>query len=430
MKQGASNLLKKEGVKSVLASIISIIIGLLIGSLLILIVGLVDKSLSLSTAWEGIRLVFLGIFSTGRNAAGGLTWGFNPQSIGNMLFRAIPLILTGLSVAVAFKTGLFNIGAPGQYLMGTAVTLMLALGIPTEVVPAWLVWVIAFVGGVLAGAVWGSIPGLVKALLNINEVLACIMTNWIAANVVTWIFDGSNYRNLTETTKSGYIYKTAYNGVATAKLGLTKLFPNSQVNAGVILAILIAIAVYIFMSKTTMGYELKACGANRHAARYAGINDKRNIVLSMAIAGGLSGAAAALYYLSGNTEFFWSTYQSLPAAGFNGIPVALLAANNPIAVIFAGCFMSMLDIVGLQITNLTAYNEYITDVIIAVIVYLSAFSLVIRMWLSGRKKHKQAVVAAAAASGGQTAAPETQEPPPLSEDHAAQAQIQEGGDQV
>lgn len=430
MKQGASNLLKKEGVKSVLASIISIIIGLLIGSLLILIVGLVDKSLSLSTAWEGIRLVFLGIFSTGRNAAGGLTWGFNPQSIGNMLFRAIPLILTGLSVAVAFKTGLFNIGAPGQYLMGTAVTLMLALGIPTEVVPAWLVWVIAFVGGVLAGAVWGAIPGLVKALLNINEVLACIMTNWIAANVVTWIFDGSNYRNLTETTKSGYIYKTAYNGVATAKLGLTKLFPNSQVNAGVILAILIAIAVYIFMSKTTMGYELKACGANRHAARYAGINDKRNIVLSMAIAGGLSGAAAALYYLSGNTEFFWSTYQSLPAAGFNGIPVALLAANNPIAVIFAGCFMSMLDIVGLQITNLTAYNEYITDVIIAVIVYLSAFSLVIRMWLSGRKKHKQAVVAAAAASGGQTAAPETQEPPPLSEDHAAQAQIQEGGDQV
>jgi simple sugar transport system permease protein len=409
MKQGASNLLKKEGVKSVLASIISILIGLIIGSLLILVVGIVDKNLSLATAWEGIRLVFFGIFSTGRSAAGSLTWGFNPQNIGNMLFRAIPLILTGLSVAVAFKTGLFNIGAPGQYLMGTAVTLMLALGIPTEVVPAWLVWVIAFLGGVLAGAVWGAIPGLVKALLNINEVLACIMTNWIAANVVTWIFDGSNYRNLTENTKSGYIYKTAYNGVATAKLGLTKLFPNSQVNAGVILAILIAIAVYIFMSKTTMGYELKACGANRHAARYAGINDKRNIVLSMAIAGGLSGAAAALYYLSGNTEFFWSTYQSLPAAGFNGIPVALLAANNPIAVIFAGCFMSMLDIVGLQITNLTAYNEYITDVIIAVIVYLSAFSLVIKMWLGGRKKRKAA---------------------PVTQDAVAEAELQEGGDQV
>ena len=224
------------------------------------------------------------------------------------------------------------------------------------------------------------------------------MTNWIAANLVTWMFDGSDFRNLVENTKSGYIYKTSYNGVQTAKLGLDKLFPGSQVNGGIIVAIVIAILVYILMNKTTLGYELKACGANRHAARYAGISDKRNIVLSMAIAGSLSGAAAALYYLSGNTEFFWSTYQSLPATGFNGIPVALLAASNPIGVIFTGCFMSMLDIVGLQLTNLTAYNEYITDVIIAVIVYLSAFSLVIKLWLSGRgKKHKAAPAEAAAA---------------------------------
>ncbi len=221
------------------------------------------------------------------------------------------------------------------------------------------------------------------------------MTNWIAANLVTWMFDGSQFRNVVENTKSGYIYKTSFNGVETAKLGLNKLFPNSQVNGGIVIAVVIAVLVYILMSKTTLGYQLKACGSNRHAARYAGINDKRNIVLSMAIAGGLSGAAAALYYLSGNTEFFWSTYQSLPAIGFNGIPVALLAANNPIAVIFTGCFMSMLDIVGLQLTNLTAYNEYITDVIIATIVYLSAFSLLIRMLLDGRKKRKKAIAAQA-----------------------------------
>jgi simple sugar transport system permease protein len=146
------------------------------------------------------------------------------------------------------------------------------------------------------------------------------------------------------------------------------------------------ILVYILLNKTTLGYELKACGANRHAARYAGINDKRNIVLSMAIAGGLAGGGAALYWLSGNTEFYWSTYQSLPAVGFNGIPVALLATNNPVGVIFTGIFMAMLDIVGAKLTGYTAYNEYITDVIIAVIVYLSAFSLVIRMWLDGKKK--------------------------------------------
>ena len=199
-----------------------------------------------------------------------MTFGFNPTNIGNMLFRATPLILTGLSVAVAFKTGLFNIGAPGQYLMGTMVTLMLALGIPSEVVPAWLIWIIAFVGGCLAGAVWGAIPGLLKAFLNINEVLACIMTNWLAANLVTWMFDISNFKNVVENTKSGYIYKTTFNGVATPKMGLDHLFPNSQVNMGIVIAILIAILMYIIMSKTTLGYQLKACGANRHAARDSG----------------------------------------------------------------------------------------------------------------------------------------------------------------
>ena len=395
MKQKLSSLYGRDGTKAVLASLISILIGLAVGSVIILIVGLANPALGLSSAWDGIRLVFGGLVSTGRDAAGSLTFGFNPTNMGNMLFRATPLILTGLSVAVAFKTGLFNIGAPGQYLMGTAATLMIALGIPSETVPAWLIWALAFVGGILAGALWGCLPGLVKAFLNINEVLACIMTNWIAANLVTWMFDGSQFRNVVENTKSGYIYKTSFNGVETAKLGLNKLFPNSQVNGGIVIAVVIAVLVYILMSKTTLGYQLKACGSNRHAARYAGINDKRNIVLSMAIAGGLSGAAAALYYLSGNTEFFWSTYQSLPAIGFNGIPVALLAANNPIAVIFTGCFMSMLDIVGLQLTNLTAYNEYITDVIIATIVYLSAFSLLIRLLLDGRKKRKKAIAAQA-----------------------------------
>lgn len=377
---------KTDSARSILASILSILIGMAVGCVIVLIVAATSKDLSMASAWEGIRLIFGGLFSTGRTAAGTLTFGFNPTNLGNMLFRATPLIMTGLSVAVAFKTGLFNIGAPGQYLMGTMATLMLALGIPSESIPAGLIWIIAFVGGCLAGAIWGAIPGLLKAFLNINEVLACIMTNWLAANLVTWAFDASNFKNMVENTKSGYIYKTTFNGVSTPKMGLDKIFPNSQVNMGIIIAILFAVAMFILMNKTTLGYQLKACGANRHAARYAGIQDKRNIVLSMAIAGALAAAGASLYYLSGNTEFYWSTYQSLPDTGFNGIPVALLAANNPIGVIFTGCFMSMLDISGLQLTNLTAYNEYITDVIIAVIVYLSAFSLVIKALISGRKK--------------------------------------------
>ncbi len=393
----------RPGTKSILASLISILIGLLAGAVLVVIVGLTNSEMGIKAAWEGIRLIFMGVLSKGRDAAGALAFGFNPVNFGNMFFRATPLILTGLSVAVAYKTGLFNIGASGQYLAGVAATLFIALSIPVGTLPSWLIWVLAFLGGILAGAIWGAIPGAMKALLNINEVIACIMTNWIAANLVTWAFDASNLKNMVEGTKTGYVYKTTYGlvvengvgtyvadmGVATPKMGLDRLFPGSQINGGILIAIAFAIIMYILLNKTTLGYELKACGFNRHAAKYAGIADKRNIVLSMAIAGGLAGAAGSLYYLSGNTEFFWSTYQSLPSEGFNGIAVALLAMNNPIGVAFTGVFMSMLNIAGLQLKNLTSYNEYITDVIIAVIVYLSAFSLVIRMWLNGKKKKPQ-----------------------------------------
>ena len=417
---------RRDGVKTIIASLIAILVGMLAGIVVIIIVGLTNDSISPSNIWDGVRLVVFGVFSKGRDAAtGALQFGFNPTFFGNMLFRAMPLILTGLSVAVAYKTGLFNIGAPGQYLAGTCASLFLALSIPTSSVPAWLVWIIALLGGMIAGALWGCIPGLLKALLNINEVIAYIMTNWLAASLVTWAFDISNLKNVIEGTKTGYIYKTSMiindvvvdgvqtvagtsipegaqvlatrGGVATGKMGLDRLFTGSQVNGGILIAILLAIVLYIIMEKTTLGYQLKACGSNRHAAKYAGIRDKRNIVLSMALAGAMAGTAGALYSLSGNTEFFWTTYQSLPAVGFTGIAVALLAVNNPIGVIFSGIFMSLLNINGQQLTNLTAYNEYITDVIIAAIVYLSAFMLIFKTWLGRKKKEKPKPVPAAAA---------------------------------
>jgi len=380
--------LQRDAVQSVIASILSIIIGLIVGSIVILIVGLTNETLGMQGALDGIKLIFGGIFSTGRSVAGALTWGFNGVSIGNMLFRAMPLIMTGLSVALAYKTGLFNIGAPGQYLMGTLVSLYIALGIPSDKVSPFIIWILAFLGAMVAGAVWGAIPGLFKAYLGTNEVIACIMTNWIAANIVTWLFDISNFKNTAESTKTGYIYKTSFNNVQTSKMGLDKIFKGSQVNGGIIVAILIAVVIYILMSKTTFGYELRACGSNNHAAKYAGLKGKRDVVISMAISGALAAAGAALYYLSGNTEFFWSTYQSLPGVGFNGIPVAMLASTNPIGVIFSAMFMSMLDIAGLQLTNLTAYNEFITDIIIAVIVYLSAFSLVFRKLIAKQIKKR------------------------------------------
>ena len=396
---------KKDTTKSIASSLVSIFAGMLIGCLILAIVTILPiKGLTISfkTFIDGIQLIFAGVFNTGKNDANQLIFGWNGRNLGDMLFKSMPLILTGLSVAVAFKTGLFNIGAPGQYLVSTAVTLILALSIPTSAVPAFLVWVIAFLGGILAGALWGAVPGLFKAFLNVNEVITCIMMNWVAANFVTSLFDKTTglFKNLLDpsgTKNFAFVFKTTKNGVSTPKMFLDKIFPNSQINGGIIIAILIAVLVYIVLNKTTFGYELKACGNNKNAAQYAGISAKRNVVLSMAIAGGLAGAGAALYYLSGNTEFAWETYQSLPAIGFNGIPVALLAYNNPIGVILSSLFMSYLDVSGMQLKYMTSYNEYITSIISAIIVYFSAFSLLIKQIFYGqikifkRKENKNAV---------------------------------------
>lgn len=376
----------KDGVRTALASLVSILTGLAVGGIIIILVSIFNSDIGVKGGFEGLKLIFFGVFSKGRDTSGELTFGFNPVNIGNLLFRATPVIMTGLSVAVAFKTGLFNIGAPGQYLAGTAATLILALKIPSGVIPPSVIWIMAFIGGMAAGALWGAIPGILKAYIGINEVLACIMTNWIAANAVTWIFENSSLRNGGESGKVGFIMKTTANGVATAKFGLDKIFPGSQINGGIFIAVIFAVFVYIIITKTVLGFEMKACGYNKNAAEYAGIKSKRMIVFSMAFAGALSGGGAALYYLSGNTEFFWSTYQSLPSEGFNGIPIALLASNNPVAVIFTGSFMSVLSVAGQQLKNLTSYNEYITNIIIGVIVYLSAFSLVIKNFISSNKK--------------------------------------------
>lgn len=380
---------RADSLKTVASSLISILIGIIFGGVLLFIVSLFNSdTMSPATAWEGFRIVLAGIFNTGRNldAGGVLTFGFNSRLFGDMLFRATPLIMTGLSVALAYKTGLFNIGAPGQYLMGTMSAIVVALSLDTSKIPAGLVWILAFLTAAVAGALWGCIPGFFKAFLNVNEVITSIMTNWIAANLVTIIFDNSKFRNMTDYGKVGYTLKLNSNGVASPKMGLDKLLGGSNANVGIVIAIVIAIFIYIMISKTTFGYELKACGSNKFAAKYAGMNEKRNIVLSMAIAGALSGIGAALYYLQGDIEFFWNTSMTLPNEGFNGIPVALLAICNPIGTVFAGLFMAYLTISGNQLSAFTPYNEYMASIIIAVIVYLSAFSLFFKGLLDKKKK--------------------------------------------
>ena len=429
-------LYEKDMTKKILASLLSILIGLVVGSVIIAAVGFSNPELGASSVWDGIRIVFAGLFSTGRTAAGVLTWGFNSTNFGNMLFRATPLIMTGLSVAVAFKTGLFNIGAPGQYLMGTLVSLCIALGIPSSSVAPWLIWILAFLGGVAAGALWGAIPGALKAFLNINEVLASIMTNWLAANLVTWMFDISNFKNLVENTKSGYIYKTTYNRVATAKLGLDKLLPELPGQCRHPRGHPLRRSVmYILMNKTTLGYELEGLRlptATRPATPASA--DKRNIVLSMAIAGATRRRRRCAVLPVRQHGVFLEHVPDAPGRwASTASPSRCSRSTIPSRVIFTAIFMSVLDIAGLQLTNLTAYNEYITDVIIAAIVYLSAFSLVIRMLLDGRKKKRKSGGAPAddaPVEPAQSLGDPELHPDPAITDPGADAPIAEGGEQA
>lgn len=367
----------KSWLKSIISSLLCILGGVLVGFLVLLIIALFSKDIPISDAFKGLRIILSGPFAgRGTNTM---------RTLGNMLFQAAPLLMTGLSVAIAFKTGLFNIGAPGQFLMGAMGTIITALSIPTTPKTAIFVWILSLAVGTICGMVWGMIPGFFKAFLNVNEVIVCIMTNWIAANVVSWVFSSNSQFVDSNAGRTMYAIKTAANGVTTPKLGLDKIFKNSDIDIAIILAIIIAVGMFILLNKTTLGYELKASGFNKHAAKYAGMNEKRSIMLSMAIAGGLAALGASFYYLNAGPDFTWETYNKLPAYGFNGIPVALLACSNPLGVIFSSVFLRYIDWGGYYLSGMTGYNEYVSDLIVAVIIYFAGFSMLIKNLLSKRR---------------------------------------------
>ena len=374
-----------EGLKSLSASLLCIFGGIFVGFVVLVLLSVFNPRIGFAEAVRGILIVLGGPFSGGGNSL---------FQFGNMLFNATPLILTGLSACIAFKTGLFNIGAPGQYLMGAMVTLIVSLLIPSAAVPSPVIWLLALICGTLAGALWGAIPGFFKAYLNVNEVIVCIMTNWIAANVVSWVFNGSKFINVAES-KVNFIMKTEVNNIATATFGLDKIFSGGSVvsyaDASIFLAICVAIVLYVVMNKTTFGYELKACGYNRDGAKYAGMNEKRNLLLAMAIAGGLAAMGASIWCLNGHQDFKWETYQTLPVDGFNGIPAALLAGNNPIGIIFTAIFLKYINVGGSNLAANTAFNEYVSQLMVAMIVYFSGFARYISMLLSTKKKSLQEI---------------------------------------
>ena len=385
MKKWIRSFFAKEGIKSVISSLLCILGGMLVGFLVLLVIALVSDDIPVAHAFKGLRIILSGPFAPLATSGSNINI---MRILGNMLFQAAPLLMTGLSVAIAFKTGLFNIGAPGQFLMGAMGAIITAHSIPTTPKTAIFVWILSVAVGTVCGMIWGLIPGFFKAILNVNEVIVCIMTNWIAANIVSWVFSANRQFTDSSSGRTMYALKTSVNGVTTPKLGLDQIFKGSDIDMGILIAIAVAIIMFIMMSKTIFGYELKASGYNKHAAKYAGMNEKRSIMLSMAIAGGLAAMGATLYYLNAGPDFTWDTYNKLPAYGFNGIPVALLASSNPLGVIFSSVFLRYVDLGGYYLSGMTNYNEYVSDMIVAVIVYFAGFSMLIKMLLSRRKAAK------------------------------------------
>ncbi|MBR5560063.1 MAG: ABC transporter permease [Clostridia bacterium] len=368
-KQGKQSLISRlassEAFLSVAASLICIVIGLLLGTVVLAIIN----------AEHAIGDGLMVIIKSGMKS---------PRNMGTVLANAAPLIMTGLSVGFAFKTGLFNIGAAGQYTLGAFGALYCAIVLQ-------LPWYLCLLAAMLLGALWGAIPGFFKAYMNINEVITSIMFNWIGLYLVNDIMYGKGQSPMYDlaTTKTFSLRKAAQ-GSMIPSCGMSDMFGKLQsVTIAIFIAIFFALLVYVVLGKTAFGYELKACGFNKHAAQYAGVNDKRNIILSMTIAGALAGVGAGLYYLSTVAEWNPQVSTALPALGFNGISAALLACSNPIGTIFSSLFISYITVGGTKLST-QYYTKEIADVITALIIYLCAFSMLfksrIRAMLTGGQR--------------------------------------------
>ena len=355
---------------NILASLISIGVGLIVGLIL--------------------------LFALNARAAGGafvslITTGFrSSDKFAKVLYQAAPLIMTGLSVGFAFKTGLFNIGATGQYTVGSAMALIGAIQFQ-------LPWYLCLLLALIGGAIWGIFPGLFKALFNVNEVITSIMFNWIAMFAVNLTINNlpmmlAKYWGGAQMDRTANLAQANPNALI-PRMGLDVLMKSNYMNISIFIAILFAIVAWIILSKTTFGYELKACGFNRNASIYAGINAKRNIVLSMVIAGAFAGVGGGLYFLAGTGQY--TLLKQLLAAGFNGIPVALLATSNPIGTIFSAFFVSYIQVGGDAMQP--DFVKEIIDIIISVIIYLAAFALLTRDLLA-RGKQRRADEAESAAA--------------------------------
>jgi len=338
------SLVNSKGFSAFTAALLAIFLGLIFGFIVML-----AASPSNSVAGFGTVLT------------GGL------KRIGDVFYFATPILMTGLAVGFAFKMGLFNIGASGQYTMGMFFAIYAGF---MWKLPPGIHWIVCVIAGMTGGMLWGFIPGIFKALLNVNEVITSIMFNYIGMYLVDMLIQRNATMYISSKTRTQYLPASAQ----LPGLGI----PHSSVNISFIIAICIAAILFIVLNKTTFGYELKATGYNKYAATYAGMNGKRNIILTMVIAGAMAGLGGAFNILAPSTisgsSMTYEPINVIAANGFNGIAVALLGNNSPIGIIFSALFISHIQRGG-TLASLFGYKPEIIDVVIAVIIYFSAFAM-------------------------------------------------------
>lgn len=342
-------ILGKEVFLNIFSSFMAVIIGLLLGLIILLISNVHD-------AFPAFITMLSGGFSGGA------------RGMGQVIYTATPLILTGLSVGFAFKNGLFNIGASGQFIIGAYAAVLVAIKC-TFIHPS-IHWAAALTASFIAGGIWAYLPGLLKARFNVNEVISSIMMNYIGMYLANYLVTITVYDMLKNQSQNIPV------SASVPGIGLDILFRGSSANGGFFIAIAVVIIIYIILSKTVFGFELKACGFNKNASRYAGINEKRNIILSMVIAGALAGLGGGLLYLSGIGKHI-EVVDVLAEEGFMGIPIALLGLSHPAGILIAGLFIAHITVGGfyMQIYNFT---PEIIEIIIASIIYFSAFALLFK----------------------------------------------------
>ena len=360
------SLLQRILKKPITATFIAIFLGFVVAAILLAVAGY-DPIASFTALFEGV-------FS-------------KPKYISNTIIKAAPIILTGISVAFAFKTGMFNIGAEGQYVAGTVCAVIVG---STLDLPMFLQIPVVVLAGVAGGALIGAITGFLKARFGIHEVITAIMLNWTMLYLNNFVVNSAMFHRPSSTSSipvndSSFTmilpeWKLSDQGLETLRNvpWLYDFLVKSDVNIAFVVAVVVAILIWFVLYRSKLGFELRAVGFNHDAAEFAGMPVERNTVLAMTIAGGISGLAGALM-ITGIAPHCISTLAGFENYGFNGFSVALIAGSSPIGCIFAGLLFGGLLYGGTSVQMAVGAPTDIINIMIGTIVFFVALARVVTL---------------------------------------------------